>query len=222
MQETLRLESINIGQAEVLTASDSLSGPAMKSGIRKRAVREDVGVLVDELGLQGDAIVDTRRHGGADQAIYVYSADDYDWWNQQQQRDFGAGSLGENLTIRGMLSNPNVGDRFLIGEVVLEITAPRIPCKTLSTHVQDKTFGMAFRKAERPGAYCRVLSGGKIVVGSAVTMISSDVSDVSIVEVFRANYALSYDAQELQRLLAVPLAIRLRDKFTAKLAAIST
>lgn len=216
MRETMRLESINIGQAETLANNNT----EIKTGIRKCPVSKHGGVNVGDLGLQGDTVVDVEHHGGPDQAIYAYSADDYDWWNERSERQYVAGAFGENLTIRGMPSNVNVGDRLLIGEVVLEATAPRIPCKTLSTHLQDKTFGLAFRKAERPGVYCRVLSGGDIHSGSAVTFIASDASDVSIVELFRAYYALSHDAAELRRILAVPLASRFRAKFDAKLAAL--
>ena len=48
-----------------------------------------------------------------------------------------------------------IGDRLHIGEVILEVTAPRIPCDTFATRVGDPTFIERFRKAGRPGFYCR-------------------------------------------------------------------
>ena len=44
------------------------------------STRRKSPVRVHELGLPGDAIMATEHHGGADQAIYAYSTDDYDWW----------------------------------------------------------------------------------------------------------------------------------------------
>jgi MOSC domain-containing protein YiiM len=117
-------------------------------------------------------------------------------------------------------SDMNIGDRLLIGEVVLEATAPRIPCSTFAARMQDSQFGLAFRKAERPGIYFRVLNGGEVAVGHAVTVVANDSSDVSILDLFRFNYALQHDAGTLRRFLEAPLAVRFRAKVEAKLASL--
>jgi MOSC domain-containing protein YiiM len=66
------------------------------------------------------------------------------------------GAFGENLTI-GTLESAlfRIGDRLHIGEVILEVTAPRIPCDTFATRMGDPTFIKRFRKAGRPELYCR-------------------------------------------------------------------
>ena len=180
----------------------------------------DGPVEIASEGVRGDAIVATEHHGGADQAIYVYSADDYDWWAEQTARDYFPGLFGENLTIRDMPSNLRIGDRLLIGEVVLEATAPRIPCSTFAARMQDPSFGIAFRKAERPGVYFRVLNEGQVSVGDTVTFIENEESDVTILDLFRFYYARQHDADELRRLLTSPLAERMRAKVESKLAAL--
>jgi MOSC domain-containing protein YiiM len=53
-------------------------------------------------------------------------------------------------------------------DVVLEVTAPRIPCVTLARRMDDPAFPKLFRAAERPGVYCRVLCDGAIQVGDTV------------------------------------------------------
>ena len=91
----------------------------MLSGIDKSPV---AGPLqIDETGLSGDVVVDTQHHGGADQAIYAYSADDYDWWASTFDNDYLPGLFGENLTIRGLPTDMNIGDRLLIWSISLRL-----------------------------------------------------------------------------------------------------
>ncbi len=210
------LESVNVGERE--TIADG--GRSMISGIAKYPVTGSIHIDVN--GLRGDAVVNTKHHGGADQAIYAYAADDYDWWTQQTEREFFPGLFGENLTIRGMPSDMNVGDRLLVGEVVLEATAPRIPCRTLATRMRDPGFGLAFRNAARPGIYFRVLNSGKVAPGDTITFVANPTSNVSILELFRFNYALGHDAVALDRFLNAPLASRFREKVEQKLTAIES
>ena len=208
------IESINAGRAE----SISHRGKSMTTGICKRPL--DGPVRITRNGIPGDAIVATRHHGGPDQAIYAYSADDYDWWAENSAHRFYPGLFGENLTIRDMPTDMRVGDRLLIGEVVLEATGPRIPCDTFATRMQDPGFGLAFRKAEKPGIYLRVLNDGQIETGDTVTYVESAETDVGVVELFRVYYELSPDPGSLRRILQAPVASRLRDRFEKKLASI--
>lgn len=214
MLEAMQLESTNVSQVETISHNNR----SLKTGICKNPVAGPV--YLDETGVRGDSIVDQEHHGGADQAVYAYSADDYDWWKNTTGRDYSPGLFGENLTIRGLPSDMNIGDRLLIGEVVLEATAPRIPCSTFATRMQDSGFGMAFRAAERPGIYFRVLNSGEVTAGDAVTFVADDSSNVSILELFRFNYALKHEIADLHRYLSAPVAIRFREKIEGRLEAL--
>lgn len=215
MREAIRIVSVNIGRAETVL----YAGQSHVSGIRKKPV--EGGIEIAESGLQGDAVVDTRHHGGPDQAVYVYRTEDYDWWAGQSGRDFSPGAFGENLTISGLPDNLCVGDRLLIGDVLLEVTSARIPCGTLAAAMADSTFGMAFRRAERPGVYCRVLNPGFVSVGDAVTLLESATNDVTVIDLFRFAYQTSYDADQLRRFLDAPIAERIRAQVTRALASLS-
>jgi MOSC domain-containing protein YiiM len=208
----MRLESVNIGRSEKISHGKK----SFVTGICKYPATGPVEIASE--GIADDAIVATEHHGGADQAIYAYSADDYDWWAARTGREFLPGLFGENLTIRDMPSDMRIGDRLLIGEVVLEATAPRIPCSTFAARMQDSSFGRAFREAERPGIYFRVLNEGEVAAGDTVTFIENEESDVTILELFRFYYARQHDADALQRLLEAPLAERMRAKVESKLA----
>lgn len=207
----MRIESINVGRAEKITVSNS----SMETGIFKVPVPGPVRLA--KAGVGGDAVLDTKHHGGADQAVYAYSLDDYDWWAEQSDREFFPGLFGENLTIRGLPTDMHVGDRLLIGEVVLEATAPRIPCNTLAARMEDSGFGLTFRKAERPGIYFRVLNEGDVRTGDAVTAVDNAEHDVSILDLFRYKYQLSHEPDELRRFLGAPIAKRMRADIERKL-----
>lgn len=211
----MRLQSVNVGRVTTIEHR----GKSMVTGICKYPV--DGPVRLTREGIPADAIVATEHHGGVDQAVYAYSADDYDWWAQETGREMTPGLFGENLTISDMPSDMRIGDRLLIGEVVLEATAPRIPCDTFATRMQDSGFGMAFRRAEKPGIYFRVLNEGEVSAGDGVTFIENEDSDVTVLDLFHFSYALRHEPETLQRLLDAPLAERFRHKVEMKLAALA-
>ena len=89
----MHLLSINIGSARTI-GNANVSG---QTGIYKLPVAGPVQVTAD--GLADDAIVDTKNHGGPDQAVYVYGGADYAWWVAELARELAPGTFGENLTI---------------------------------------------------------------------------------------------------------------------------
>ncbi|WP_196260705.1 MOSC domain-containing protein [Pelagibacterium limicola] len=154
----MRLLSVNVGKAQpIATKSGS-------TGIFK--VPQPGTVHIGPLGLKGDAIVDTKHHGGPDQAVYLFGQPDYDWFAQSENRPMHPGLFGENLTVSELESaTVRVGDRFDIEGVLLEITYPRIPCVTLAARLGDPTFVKRFHAAKRPGVYARVLKPGFVEAG---------------------------------------------------------
>lgn len=211
----MRIESINVGRVETVRRGDK----AMQTGICKQPVTGSVQIGVE--GIPGDAIISTEHHGGPDQAIYAYSSDDYDWWAKSMGIDVFPGLFGENLTIRDMPSDMTIGDRLLIGEVVLEATAPRIPCDTFAARMGDAGFGLLFRRAERPGVYFRVLHAGEVCAGDTAMLVQCDEHDVTILDLFRYKYRLQHNADDLNRLLEVPIAERFRVAIESTLDALS-
>lgn len=213
--ERMRVVSINRGKPEPISPGerDSLTG------IFKRPVAS--AIRISESGLDGDAIVDADHHGGPDQAVYVYSASDYAWWSEALGRHIDYGTFGDNLTIDALPGDLNTGDRLMIGNVILEATAPRIPCRTLAAAMGDCGFGLRFRRAERPGFYCRVLNEGEVVAGDSVVLVENPTDSISMIEQFRLSYEPHPSAAELRRALAAPIAERMRSKFEKRLGAAS-
>ncbi len=157
----MQILSINIGQKRTQRKGAELE----TTGIYKIPARGPLEV--GRLGLPDDFICDQKNHGGPDQAVYIYGAPDYAWWSEQLGRDLEPGTFGENLTLSDFESATcHIGDRLHVGTVILEFTAPRTPCSTLSARMGDPQFVKAFRRAERPGIYCRVIQEGTLKAGN--------------------------------------------------------
>ena len=170
-------------------------------------------------GLVGDTIVDTKNHGGPDQAVYIYGQVDYAWWSVVLGQDLPPGAFGDNLTISELESASfSVGDRLQVGKVILEVTAPRIPCVTLATRMGDPSFVRRFRAAERPGLYCRVIEEGFVQPNDLVVLIPRSGEAVPVIELFRFFYERDKDEATLHRHLAAPIAIRDRVEKEQQLA----
>jgi MOSC domain-containing protein YiiM len=199
----MQVLSINVGTAEPMKNAKVYG----KTGIYKRPVAGPVAITVN--GLVDDAICDTENHGGVDQAVYIYGTPDYDWWSVELGQALAPGTFGENLTITELESAQLViGTRLHIGSVIVEITAPRVPCVTLARRMNDPAFLKRFRAAERPGVYCRVIQAGDIQAGDAVTIQPYQGEPITAIELFRTFFAAYPDAATLRRQLAAPIAIR--------------
>jgi len=211
----MQLISVNIGRAERIANAKA----SRKTGIYKRPAGAPTEITA--AGLAGDTVCNTKHPGGADQAVYVYGALDYDWWQAELGRQLEPGTFGENLTISAFESAAcSIGDRIQIGSVTLEVTAPRIPCATLATRMGDPTFVRRFRAAERPGLYCRVVQGGFVQVGDAVALEPYAGATITALEMFRDAFAPQLSEATLRRQLAAPIAARARAENEAQLRAL--
>lgn len=201
----MKLISINIGQKRTQQNGEKLE----TTGIYKLPTSDSVKITT--LGIVEDFIGNPKHHGGPDQAVYVYGAADYAWWSKELRKEVSAGTFGDNLTVSDLESADfNIGDRLHIGDVILEVTAPRIPCSTLATRMGDPQFVKKYRDAERSGLYCRVIAEGEVEAGIGVTVQKSEGEAVGVVEVFRDRYEKEKDESALRRFLRAPIAIRTR------------
>lgn len=204
----MNLLSVNIGGRRTQPKGDGLE----TTGIYKLGT--PAPVAVGRLGLPGDFIGDLKNHGGPDQAVYVYGAPDYAWWSAQLGRRLEPGTFGENLTLGDFESaGCRIGDRLQIGSLLLEFTAPRIPCSTLARRMGDAHFVKKYTAAGRPGVYCRVIQEGVVQAGQAAVLIPYSGPTVSCLEVFRAHLRHGPDAGTLRRMLQAPIAARARADF---------
>ncbi len=188
-----RIISVNLGAAK------DLAGQFL-TAIDKGAASGRV--LAGRLGLDGDTQVDKEHHGGPDQALYAYAREDLDWWTEQTSRELLNGVFGENITTSGLdISGALIGEVWQLGQdAVVQITAPRIPCRVFAEWTGEQHWVKRFAVAGRPGAYLRVLAEGEVGAGDPVTVLSRPEQRVTITESMRAYYG---DADVMRVLLTV-------------------
>jgi MOSC domain-containing protein YiiM len=190
-----RVISLNRGhEADLL-----IGGRPGRTAIDKRPAAGPV--TIGPLGLDGDEYADKQHHGGVEQAVYAYAREDLDWWTEQLGRELRNGIFGENVTTAGIdISAALIGETWRMGAAVVQITAPRIPCVTFKSWLDEPHWVKRFAAAGRPGAYLRVLTPGVVQAGDELTVMSTPSQEVTIAESMRAFYG---DHDIMARLLAV-------------------
>ena len=135
---------------------------------------------VNRLGIAGDKHV-YRLHGGPEKALLLMSAELIDTLATEGFPVY-YGALGENLTIQGLLHTEwRAGQKFSVGTTLIQLTEPRVPCKTLNpfgTGIQKRIFD-AKVKAGNPasphwgesGFYAAVRKEGIIQIGDRLELI---------------------------------------------------
>ena len=188
--------SVNVGTVR----SVEHRGRTVTTAIFKAPV--DRRVTASGVNVDGDDQADRVNHGGPDQALYAYAAEDAGWWSEQLGRPLEPGSFGENLTTRGLdVNGALIGERGRIGNAVFEVSAPRIPCFKLGIRMGDGRFPQRFARAGRPGAYLRIPEPGDIGAGDLITVERRPSHDVTVGLVARAY---NDDRSLAQTLLEAP------------------
>lgn len=174
------LESVNVG-----VTVDVPWGSLKRSAIDKRPTSQPV--WISALGLSGDDIADLKHHGGVDQAVYAYAREDLDSWAEELGRPLRGGEFGENLTTVGLdISNSRLGDRWRVGEALLEVADVRIPCSVFQGFVDERGWVKRFTERGVPGAYLRVLEEGNVRAGDQIEVVEQRPHDLTVEKTFRA------------------------------------
>lgn len=178
------LKSVNIGKATPTEYSD-----VAVTGIDKRPVDGPVLLTAPDegSGVAGDVICDLRHHGGPDQAVYAFAWEDLMAWADRIARPIVPGVFGENLTTTGVdVTGAVIGERWQVGGALLEVSVPRIPCRTFAGFLGERGWIKRFTQDARPGAYLRVVEPGEVRAGDTVTVVHRPTHGVDIGTVFRA------------------------------------
>ncbi len=166
-QPQYRVLSVQIGKALPLQIGDR----TVLSGIGKQAV--DGSVAVNQLGLDGDEQADLTVHGSLSKAVYAYPAEHYPFWREQRSAlglstELRYGSLGENLTLTGLLESMlYVGDTLCFPDCTLRVTQPREPCYKFNAVMGDPKAAKKMAHSGFCGFYLAVESPGSIMAGQS-------------------------------------------------------
>lgn len=200
------LESIQIGQPRNLIAATPNDGRPRewRSAIDKQPINGPVAARQD--GLEGDAQADRTHHGGIDKAILAYAAPHYDRWKEElPDLCWRAGAFGENLTIAGQDETcVCIGDRYRLGDVVVEVSQPRQPCWKLGRLWNQPDLVKRVLQSGRCGWYLRVLEPGDLLPGQSFTLIDRPLPDWTISRAHELMYGPTEDREAVEALSRLP------------------
>jgi MOSC domain-containing protein YiiM len=156
-----------------------IDGKRVMTAIRKLPANGPVAL--DPLGLQGDEQANPDVHGGLSKAVYAYPSEHYAFW-QKARSDKGLGliddslpygSMGENLTLAGLLENQVwVGDVLEFPNCTLRVTDPREPCFKFNATMGFNTAAKAMAQSGFCGFYLAVDKQGEIAAGETFRLIA--------------------------------------------------
>jgi MOSC domain-containing protein YiiM len=194
-----RILSVNIVHAII---PDPL-GDVGRTAIDKRPAGRPV--VLEAAGPVGDTVLDRKHHGGRDQAVYAYAAEDLQTWSTKLSRPLAPGTFGENLTTEGVdVTGAVIGEVWAVDSsgggdpVLLQVTCPRVPCVTFQAWMGEAHWVRRFTEQGAPGAYLRVLGQGAVAAGAPLRVVDRPGHGVTIGEVFQPRFA---DPVRLRRLL---------------------
>jgi MOSC domain-containing protein YiiM len=177
------VESVNVA---VVRSDIATRAPSGRTGIDKRPV--DGPVLLTADGVQGDTVCHTKHHGGPDQAVYAYAAEDLAFWAAELGQDIRPGGVGENLTVSGVdCTGAVLGERWQVGAAVLQVRGARTPCHVFAGFRGVPDLVKRFIAAGRPGAYLAVEKAGPVRAGDAVILLDRPGHGVTIADLMAAS-----------------------------------
>ena len=146
------------------------NGKEEQTGIFKYPVDEPLHLT--EVDVTKDTIINRINHGGINKACYMFSSDNYPYWQKKYpELDWDWGMFGENLTVKGLdESVMRIGDIYKLGNTLVQVSQPREPCYKLGVRFGTQKVLKQFIDHNRPGTYVRILEEGEVKVGDTLEL----------------------------------------------------
>jgi len=178
-------------------------GKEIWTGICKKPVSGPIRLGV--LCFEGDAVADTKNHGGPDKAVCVYSTDHYPYWEQVLGIPLPPAPFGENLSVSNLHEDDiRIGDIFQAGMALLEVSQPRQPCKTLLARYGREDLIKLMLSTGYTGFYFRVLEEGVVERGSPLICKKRDSHGITVSFANRIYHHERKNVGAIEKALAVP------------------
>lgn len=198
----MKIISLNVGLPRTVRSHDG----DVITGIFKSPVPGPI--MLRRLNLDGDRQADLTVHGGRDKAAYAYASEHYVFWSKEfPEMDLPWGMFGENFTTEGLKEDyACIGDHFRIGEALVAVTQPRLPCFKLAIRFGRDDIIKRFLASGRSGIYFSVLEQGLVDTGDNIERVHEDENRITVADINRAfvhpreNVPLLQRAAKLEKL----------------------
>jgi MOSC domain-containing protein YiiM len=192
--------SLNIlGKPETLVADHQ----SVKTAFRKNPIKSE-SIQLGMTSFEGDMVQDKKHHGGNDKAICCYNSDHFIKWKNELGFDLAPAAFGENLTLKGesaLENNVFIGDRYQLGETVVEVSEPRGPCYVIGIRYNYKQFPVHLQQTGFTGYYLRTIKPGLVKKTDQLIHISSHPEKISVMDVNHVRYHDPKNKEWIERLV---------------------
>ncbi|WP_299126002.1 MOSC domain-containing protein [uncultured Winogradskyella sp.] len=211
----MKIISTNIAQPTLFI----WNGKEVTTGIYKKPT--DVPIYLGKQEVRGDEVSDRKVHGGEFKACYLFSANQYQYWqNLYPNLEWNFGMLGENLTVQDLDERQLfVGDIYKLGSALVQITQPREPCFKFAHKFGTEAVLQQFIQHGYSGTYIKVLEEGEVKTGDDFELIERKKESISIFQLFELLYAKNKNQTHIDLLLnndALPQILKKRLTFFAR------
>ncbi len=167
-----KILSLNLGTPQPI----EFGVQTILTSMNKKSVPGPLNVQMTSI--DGNTFAAPQFHGTPEAVLYIYGMSSIqkflDRLGVVNAGDiYVPGSLGETLTVDHFdETKVSIGDKFKIGEVIVEASFPRIPCAKVNFRMQNPRGQKAMQECGMSGVYFRILVPGKINVTDKVERIA--------------------------------------------------
>jgi MOSC domain-containing protein YiiM len=179
----MKVLSVNIGERKKVIWREK----EIETGIYKFPV--DAPIFLGQEIVKGDTIVDTKHHGGIEQAVYGYSEKHYGYFKKlHPDLDWNYGMFGENITFSELNEEEIlIGSTYQLGECKLEVTKPRQPCYKLGIRFNNPIIIKQFWETTMSGIYFKILETGFVKKGDELILIEESKETFTIAQLYESK-----------------------------------
>lgn len=198
MLREVPIVSVNTGSVALLGERADRHGEMHEvySGIRKSPVLGSTDLYLGMFGLQDldgrkidqqadERVIRGKRvHGGPLKAVYAYPRGHYECWVSMLNTVLVPGDFGENLTVDDVTeSDVVIGEQWMWGEAIIEVTGPRRPCYKLDM-LRGEGTARDMQHNGRCGWYFRVVQPGRVPTKGAMQILERPSGGITIAQAF--------------------------------------
>ncbi|WP_299112492.1 MOSC domain-containing protein [uncultured Winogradskyella sp.] len=193
----MRVISTNLGEPTKFIWNEK----EITTGIYKKPTNGSI--YLGKTDVKGDTVSNRKVHGGEFKACYLFSADQYPYWQDLYPHlEWTFGMLGENLTVKGLDEQQLfIGDIYKLGNALVQITQPREPCFKFAYKFGSNAVLQQFINHGFSGTYVKVLEEGDVNIDDTFQLVEHQPNGITVFQLFELLYAENKNKAHIESLL---------------------